>query len=108
MRKLDPFSPEKKAILDFFIRMVTFLAVILLSHFISHLVMGNGEPYNWRHSLIFGFCFLLLSTTIAYFISRLLCYHTKFLPKIENRQGLQVVIWLLLTILFIIATLFFM
>lgn len=106
-RKLDPFTPEKKAILDFFIRVTTFWAIIQLSHFVSHLVTSDGEPYEWGKSLIFGFCFFFLPMTIAYFVTRVICYRTKFLQSIENREGLHVFSCIILSILLIIATLAF-
>mgnify|MGYP007069874459 CR=1 FL=1 len=104
-KKIDPFTSEKKSIGDFFILLAIVFATCSLTDIVTQLVIGKAASLDWSHIAFTSL--LLLPTTIAYFVARLLAYKTKFMSKTENRQGIHLLCFLILMCISISLTVAF-
>ena len=96
-------SNEKYPISRFFTTVITFVAVFFTGDLITSLI--EKEPFDWKGRLL-TFAREVVFLTVIYFISRFLAYRTKIFPKIKNREGLQWVSFILLSILAIVLLFF--
>ena len=97
-------SNEKGSIAKFFVTTATYAAAMYASHILTSLI--EKEPFKWGESLLVILIIVALITA-AYFITRLLAYHTKIFPKTENREGIHGVSFIFLMILSIILLMVF-
>ena len=98
MKKLKDahvFSNEKGSVAKFFIAAALFSAAGYAVHILVSLI--KKEPLEWGDLLVIFIIVALM--TAVYFITGLLAYRTKIIPKIENREGLHGVSFFFLLIL---------
>ena len=101
-KNVEAFGPSKESAQKFLL----LVCIILLAKITGDIAYGlihhlnEGEPiFNLAQYVIFGIIYTIV--TLSYFIARWLAYRTKAFPKIENREGLHFMAFIILSILLI-------
>lgn len=87
-------------------KFIILMVLLLIADFMGSLAYSLifDKPINWSEKTFFAF--LILLVTVSYFMSRLIAYRTHLFSRIENRDKLLVITFIVLSVLAITAAVF--
>ena len=98
------FSDNKRSSSRFVLRMVILVLGLVVIDLFGYYVFDKGRGHNYVFTVP---ALLTLLAIPAYFLAKLIAYHTHWFPEIADRTVFAIITWIILTVLFTVLMIVF-